>query len=897
MGVPQGLEYDMKVVKPDKLTVLQRTFEHEGRCQLVLSLITGFSFDEPRALLSEVDLWNLVGEELACEDGLLDEGNLKVKGELLVNGHCYPPGGLATPVSFVRVSLGKIDKRLAVIGDRRWRRGVQTEPEPFEQMPVDWHHAFGGEGFDRNPKGIGVDDIEVDDEKYQPLPNIENPRKLINSPGDRPDPEGFGAFEYSWPQRFEKAGTYDQKWLETRYPGYAADMDPTLFNAAPEDQHIDDWFDGTETFVVENMHPDRPRIEGQLSDVLTRAFVTQRGEDGEERFIDVPMRLDTVRLIPHRLVGILVFRGVIEVEEDDADDILHLVAACEAPGKPRTAEHYQAALELRLDKEKGALAALKNDDLMPEEMEGWAPRPAKTDVQQWVAMDGYLAANNRRGFERKFAEAKAHIVEQGLDPADFNMTELPPNEPVPDADDIDGIIETVETQQSRAKELGEELAKREAEMKENARAQFAAQGLDYDDAVAQAQKDGAGPPKFNAEKQVEWMRSLLATAREGDVPMVELEQQLEDPDFLPKLQLMQAQAETLYRHSAHMQHPFEPIGRDASDLFRAEIEVAHHNDIELEARDFSGADLSKLNLEGISLSGAFLESVDLTDTNLKGANLQGAVLAHATLRNTNLEGADLSGANLGGAHIDGANLTGCRMVETVLSKAELSHVSFSGVHLEKAQLHEIKFGDGVDFGGVIAHELLLFELDLRPVRMAGADLSRSALYEVDARGVCFDEAVMIKTSLIACKLDDAQFRKCQLDTAQFVYETSLERADFSGASLPNALLLGANAREARFDNAQMDNVNLMKADLTGASLYQARARQALAIRTNFTGANLTSVDLLGAIMQKAKLNGANLLGANLFGVDLARVRADGDTNLRDANLERSRQIPRHKDGP
>ena len=31
----------------------------------------------------------------------------------------------------------------AVIGDRRWKLGLPTSPEPFTEMPIDWAHAFG----------------------------------------------------------------------------------------------------------------------------------------------------------------------------------------------------------------------------------------------------------------------------------------------------------------------------------------------------------------------------------------------------------------------------------------------------------------------------------------------------------------------------------------------------------------------------------------------------------------------------------------------------------------------------------------------------------------------------------------------------------------------------------
>src|SRR5690606_8738312 len=106
--------------------------------------------------------------------------------------------------------------------------------------------------------------------------------------------------------------------------------------------------------------------------LVVRAFVTQATDNGE-RFVDVRTRLDTVHLIPHLQRAILIYRGVIAVEEDDADDVVHLMVAAEAPEAPKPLGHYRDALALRLDKDKGALAMMKDRDLLPPPVEGWSP--------------------------------------------------------------------------------------------------------------------------------------------------------------------------------------------------------------------------------------------------------------------------------------------------------------------------------------------------------------------------------------------------------------------------------------------------------------------------------------------------------------------------------------------
>ncbi|MEO7327802.1 MAG: DUF2169 domain-containing protein, partial [Minicystis sp.] len=352
----------MKVIKPQKLGVITRVFENGPECYFTVTLLVFFPLDTPGVLLPEVALWKLAGEELGKE-GVLDLGMPKPKGEMLVNGTAYVPGGAPRIGCSVRAKLGTIDKSLYVVGDRRWKfGGVASDPEPFTEMPLGWERAFGGPGYPQNPLGKGFAPIGKSD--VHPLPNLELPKQLIRGPKDRPPPAGFGAYDQMWPQRFSKIGTYDQEWLKERFPGLAKDLDPTFFNCAPDDQHIEGYFRGDEVFTLENLHPSRPLIEGALPGVCTRAFVTQKTAEGEV-WKPVPMHLDTVRLFPHKERGILVFRGLTKVVEDDGADIVHLVIGAEDMASPKPAEHYQTVLAQRLDKAKGHLFSIRDSALLP----------------------------------------------------------------------------------------------------------------------------------------------------------------------------------------------------------------------------------------------------------------------------------------------------------------------------------------------------------------------------------------------------------------------------------------------------------------------------------------------------------------------------------------------------
>lgn len=883
----------MKTVKPDKLGLLLRTFEHDGRPYMVVSALVAFSFDKPRELVSEVDLWKMIAEELVTEGGLLDEACSKHGGELLVTGKCHVPGGAPLPVSFVRVQMGAVDKRLAVLGDRQWRYGVPTEPTPFVSMPIDWQHAFGGEGYAQNPLGRGIAPIEVEGVKSHPLPNIEDPKRLLVGPSDRPVPAGFGAIDLTWPQRFALIGTYDAKWLKTRYPGYAADLDPSFFNMAPKDQRIEGYWRGDETFVLENMHPDKSRIEGTLPNAVVRVFWQQRGDDALR---EITTRIDTVRLFPERGVGVLIYRGVATVREDDAADVTSLMLACEDPEEKKPLDHYRKVLTDRLDTEKAALLSLKDDDLMPPKERGWAPRTVKSDVDRMIENEGLFSENLRRRQEKERSAARAKVVSAGLDPKEFGLDEPPP-EPLPDPDDIDAELARIEKVKEDAETERKAMEVRQAELEAQVKEVYAASGQDYDALVAKAKKDAAGPPKYRAAQQLSMLRDMVALAKESKNPIPDLEAMAEDPGLEAKLVAQEKSLFDLYRQGAHLQEPADPRDPGASEAIRTELELAVHNGIALTDRDFTGADLSGLSLAGVDLSGSFLESVDLTGTDLSGANLERAVLAHATLRGTKLVGAKLKAVNLGSATLEDADLGGAEMEEVVLGRATIKKTSFRGAKMRRVDFLEAKLGEGVDFGEVIAHESIWLRVSLPKAAFAGADLTRSVFLETNVAEADFSGATLTRVGFVKTDVMGASFRGAKMDGAQFVHGTSLAGADFSGAVMKQAMLRGVDLQGAKLEGAVLDGSDLSECNATDADLSRLRARGALLIRSDLTRAKATSADLLGAILQKAKLLGADLRYSNLFRADLARVRVDGSTKIDEANMTQARSEPRATDEP
>jgi uncharacterized protein YjbI with pentapeptide repeats len=877
----------MKTIKPLKLGLLHKTYEHNEKCTFAVTCFVFFDLRNERALLSEAGMWQVVAGEL--RDGEpLDECMPKARSEVLVTGNAYPRGGPSTACQ-VRLRLGGIDKTLYAIGDRRWQRGgTASDPTPFESMPISWNRAFGGTGYHKNPLGRGVAPIEGEDgERFQPLPNIEYPKKLIRAQGDKPEPAGFGAIDLSWAPRQPKAGTYDQKWLETRFPGYADDIDWTFFNQAPEDQQQDGFFRGDETLVAEHMHPSIPVLEGRLPGVAVRCFVN-RSKDGIA-LEEIATRIDTVRLLPHLERGIAVFRGVLDVAEDDAGDVLQLVAGIEQMGVQKPARHYHETLLERLDKEKGALLALRDSDLLPE---GWAPSTIEEQSEEISAhaeltrSDNLMRDNMRRGAARQAEQMRAAMRAAGLEP---DEAPAPPEDERPPT--VDELADYVAAKLRAADEEKARAEAERAEMERKARAQCEQQGLDWDAVVEDARKKSAGPPKFSADDEIDRLRNVVTLHRNIGTPNAEAEALLADPQLEERLRAAETQLRATYRTMCHHFPAAARVEGDAgAALRRAALEAVSAGSPFAE-RDFTGVDLSAVDLTKARLARGWLEAADLSGADLRGVDLAGAVLTRATLRGAQLAGANLRGANLAEADLAGADLSDAQLGGAVLMRAKLTETVLTGADLSDANLLEVVF-DRTMLDRAKLPKALLYKATMNGVSAVGADLTGSNIVETSLSDADFSEAVLERTNFVTVVAQRASFQQAKLANVRIVSDSDFDGASFFGADMRGSNLRGTRLVGADLRQAQIDGCDLSECELSGAQLDLATAVDTLFIRTNLAGASMTNVNAMNGILQKANLEGTDLRGSNFFRADFAKIKGNASTKLDGANMNLIRFVDR-----
>ncbi len=223
--------------------------------------------------------------------------------DVVLRGHAHAPKPGATE-GLVGIRVGALQKTARVFGDRhytaRFGLGGISAPQPFERIAIVPERAFGG--WDRrhenaarhaceprNPVGRGfhVQAPEGDDAW---LPNFEDPKNLISSWSDRPEPACFGFIGPEWQPRLSFAGTYDEAWSKARKPLLPKDFDRRFFNAGSPGLVSPQPLRGDEDVVVIGCSPEQ-RMAFRLPEPdAPVCMVELRGQ----RHVPLTTRLDTV---------------------------------------------------------------------------------------------------------------------------------------------------------------------------------------------------------------------------------------------------------------------------------------------------------------------------------------------------------------------------------------------------------------------------------------------------------------------------------------------------------------------------------------------------------------------------------------------------------------------------
>ncbi len=358
----------MKVHKPIQLSFFSTFARVAGDWHQFATVLVGWDLitGDTRA---EMEIWQCV-DRLAEAQIPLDEFAPKEKNEFFVEGRFYSPTGAPVRAGFVEVEVGEVCKRINVFGDRYWRdigplATTFTDPEPIDQVQIDWAFAYGGEGYPQNPIGKGFLPEETTD--MLPLPNLEFDSEQIGDPNARPNPAAFLPLAQDHPDRIKFAGTYGKNYVEKYFPGYPGDFNVEFFNRAPGGQRVTEPLTAGTRFSLTNLHPSRSKLEGHIPNFIARVFFDELSENVQE-FNELELTADTVWFFPEKEIGVLIFHGSRKTEFHDTKNIDNVVVGYERKNQTRRSKaHYAEALKNRSGDRMIELNYLfSGTDLIPE---------------------------------------------------------------------------------------------------------------------------------------------------------------------------------------------------------------------------------------------------------------------------------------------------------------------------------------------------------------------------------------------------------------------------------------------------------------------------------------------------------------------------------------------------
>ena len=609
----------------------------------------------------------------------------KARCDIVLSGAIYPARDDAT-VRVAQLEVGAdpergIRRRIAVMGPRTWRSDVPSKPTRFERLPILYELCFGGASVDANPVGTGLAGTAP--------PNFEHPDSLLRTSGDRPPPVGFGAIAAGWPARSSKLGSYDEVWRSERFPYFPDDFDGAFFQAAPPEQQMDSVAAGA-PYALVGMHPEHDTLRGTLPLWRPCCFAVRAAADAANQlsYQAVELKLDTVAFRPDELEVDLLWRGVIDVADNDASDIEELFVDI-ADAMPMELEQAAAAhglqseLAQQLARAGGAagvnVAGAIHPSQRPLPERVWPARDAcpmraralallADDARDLRGVDlsgGELSELDFSGCDLSRANLRgARLVAAKLDGAalaqallaEANLTDASLRGARLDQADLTGAVL-------------EQAILAEASLNHVDLRGARGAGASFEGARGSLAKLGRG----------DWRNARFAEAELMglDLSHADVSGAVFDDAVIDEIRLYEVRAKRASFRCARL----NDARADEASLVECVFDRAQADGAVLD-----GADLRGSSFRGASLQRAGLVSADCTSAVFSGARLRDARLRRAVLDGAQLQGADLLGASLERADLRRADLTGSNLYGAELLEAQLEGAVLEGALVANTKL-------------------------------------------------------------------------------------------------------------------------------------------------------------------------------------------------------------------
>lgn len=861
----------MQILKPQSLSLLYRTLFIERRYQFCVSPMLFFSLSENGKVIPEQQAWKKVVASLGAGE-VLDIGAPKYYPEVLMSATVYPPasGDRTRNRAGFRIK-GLIEKIATVYGDQYWQTTddgwLLSEVAPLEATSLSWENAYGGPRFAGNPVGKGADNSDQSDTPKIaiPLPNIRAVTDNFDQPNGDRQVVGFGPLPVTHPSRVEQAGTYDQQWLDSDYPGLAQDHHPAIYNVAQPDQWLASELIGDETIELIGVQPGEAKQSVVLPNMACRAFVLK---DHSSALQEISLKFDTLWIFPDQDMGLLISRGLIDVLDSDGLDIRSLMIAYEGKNdKPRPLRYYQRIYELRTNPET-SLAHLLHDSQL---------QPSKTADQQEIEQAEQADFENQR--KAAMIEAVKRMNEKVS--GELGKTELPNV-----ISSLKNAFPVVKAPMKQADAIAKATVEEMLSIPTISPSAIERNDVDLSSLIQASQKV-VDKAKADGQQSLQGLQEKLAekgfSPIDGDKTELTTLESIKDKidgrfEAAQETEFMTLDAQSKIDQAERLGRQASPSNSIGSDKFdddvrqylRQRVDALVGANKPLRELDLSGADLSGFCFKSMDLSNVLLESADLRHCDFFDCRLDGAVLTQA-----NIDGASFSGCQFGGTNLSGikckdvsfkdAVFDRITMMNSSLSQCHFINVCFENVVFLECEIHDCDFQRG-RFEQVQWIKCATTQIDLRD-----SVLSQVLFVQTQSPNIDFTSASLCRCVFTQFYAPKAIFNHGTFDRVQFTADCQLDKAQFCSSTGVTVGFQGADLSQSDFTAAAFKHSNFGGCRLNGSVLDQAGFLSCV-----FSGAQLECIsavnsNFMESLLRKSEWRNSDLQGSEFFGANTKEV--------------------------
>ncbi|WP_444995422.1 DUF2169 family type VI secretion system accessory protein [Aliikangiella sp. IMCC44359] len=857
----------MKLIKPNKIAFLQRTYGLEKQYWYVITPILFFDLKTSK-ILPENMQWKKVVDALGQE--ALDHALPKIKGEYFIAGHAYAPDENTESME-ISFNLGEQKKKLNIRGERFWKRNFlgqwqPSEPKPFSKVSLTYQNSYGGEKSKTNPLGIGYD-------KEQPLPAIEAFDEKIKKPGQKSFPAGTLPLPITWPQREKYHGSYKGDWFEKYFPALPPDTDMRLFNAAPEDQQISGFFNGDEKFCIKGMLPEQQVLSGQLPNIRVRSFINYN-----EQFSEVLLDLDTVWFMPDQLLGALIFRGKTKVVNAEAYEIKQVMLAFENNAdEPKTIKHYQTVLKLRSEPATASINVMNESQLSPLISEDEIDeRKKKLEIQKIKTVEAKKIQQQLllEEMPEYIDDSEVLLPEPELSPFDLLLDEDI------ESGDID-LTDVIGEVNHKLEQLEANAEKQIAELKQN-------KDINQNIPMQEPVTEKEAIEKFDCLKVQDRNKLLMSEISEKKVQ---------------ELQLQQIKMKQMAVSKSDEANITPEVGLTLKTLALEQLSCGN----DLCAKNLTGVDFSNQVFENVDFSHSILSFSQLYQAKFTNCQFSEVAFVNANLTRCEFENCKMAQSNFSGISAVGVTFKGCDLSLTQWKNCNISQAFIAHCNVKQAQFIESKLVHSY-FSECQVLQCLFSKCLLNDNDFASCDIIQTTFSESILDLTRWSRSRFERCVIQLCPIRLASFVDAKFKKVVFSIETNLTRANFTQAEcyetsfrclmMPaliadNAVFKKCDFSESELTNSRFNNSKINQCISAGSNFtncyfnncncYRSRFRQAKFINTNFNNVDMLDSDLMWAQFQDTSIKGC----INLSKVALRDAKARAHSTEEDNGQQRT----------